>query len=39
MKIYKRPNKYMTLDERFWFCVDKKSDDECWEWHGSTLVI
>lgn len=35
MREYKRPNKYMTLDERFWFCVVRKSNDECWEWTGT----
>jgi hypothetical protein len=24
-----------TLEERFWSYVDKKSDEECWEWKGS----
>ena len=32
---YKRQNKYMTLLERFWFCVDAGSEDECWEWRGA----
>ena len=25
---------YSTVSERFWKYVDKKSDDECWEWVG-----
>lgn len=25
-----------TLEERFWSKVDKKSDDECWNWLAST---
>jgi HNH endonuclease len=24
----------VTMEERFWFYVDKRSDDECWEWQG-----
>ena len=24
-----------TLEDRFWEKVDKKSDDECWEWQAS----
>lgn len=24
-----------TLEDRFWEKVDKRSDDECWEWIGS----
>lgn len=26
-----------TLEERFWNFVQKKSDDECWEWQGQRL--
>jgi len=26
-----------TLEERFWNFVEKKSDDECWEWQGQRL--
>lgn len=28
--------KKMILEERFWEKVDKKSDDECWNWKAST---
>ena len=24
-----------TLEERFWEKIDKRSDDECWEWMES----
>ena len=24
-----------TVEERFWRLVDKKSDEECWEWKGA----
>lgn len=32
-----KDNRPKTTDEteRFWFYVDKKSDEECWEWQGS----
>ena len=25
-------NHNIPRDVRFWDCVDKKADDECWEW-------
>jgi hypothetical protein len=31
-RIVKR--KYESIDEKFWLNVDKKSDNECWEWTG-----
>jgi len=27
-----------TLEQRFWQKVDKRSDDECWEWTASTNI-
>lgn len=45
-KHYKRMKKHGTtsatrrcrdqIDSRFWLYVDKKKDDECWPWIGST---
>lgn len=31
-----KSDKEMTLSERFWSRVDKRSDDKCWLWAGST---
>lgn len=32
------PNKHtIPVEERFWQKVNKKSNDECWEWIGSKL--
>lgn len=28
---------HATLEERFWRYVDKRNDNECWEWQGQIL--
>ena len=30
-------NSNITIEERFWKYVDKKTEDECWKWIGATL--
>lgn len=37
MKTFTGNNQYsnLTVEERFWQKVDKKSDDGCWEWLGA----
>lgn len=32
---YPKNRKSKTMEERFWEKVNKKSDEECWEWEGS----
>jgi len=32
-----KKNDHAPLNERFWRFVDKKSDDECWNWTGNKL--
>ena len=36
--IYNREKYYGTPEQRFWKSVDKKGENECWEWVGGTVT-
>jgi hypothetical protein len=32
-----KKHSHASIEQRFWRLVDKRSDDECWEWKGQIL--